>query len=614
MIIDIENINGMISMGTPGIPKKMHLVGTTKQGETSGSFNIEIDSQSNDKHMIIDAQIKQLPVAIFDLFIAHRHPAFDNIATTAIGNTLDLNLSSTYRNGASIFKLGIESRGLQAELHGQLTNSKLVVTTPSELTLAVTPELVRYFSNDDLLEKQAKAVVVLDQVVIPRNQKLTDLTIKFHLDQDKSDQVVKKYLDGIQVSVDTKKDEQPHLVLINQDLQMDLYLNIPKRRISGSVRINPDIQLQLAAQISPKDELHLDIKGSALNLDAVIADGGNYRITADADNFPITRVCHFVCFNPEMREKVEAVLGNRVTGRVSAHVRDWSGSLVADIMGDNGKIILDGRLNHGTLTLNAPITAELKLTQKLGREVLEELFPLFSGVIHGEQPVSLRIAPEGFSFPLNPFSVDQVRIQNAELDLNKVVFSNEGELGSILTLLNPKNEDQLLVWFTPLYFSMENGTLQLSRIDLLIMNEYPIATWGKVNFVKDKVNITIGLTARAIEQAFNAKSLPPKYMLQLSLKGPINDAKIDRSKAAAKISSLIAKTQGIEGNLLGTVIDVASGNLKEDKPPKPTTDPLPWDTEGTAPKSAPKEQSKKKMSFILDQLEKRAGSLLPWSK
>ena len=89
--------------------------------------------------------------------------------------------------------------------------------------------------------------------------------------------------------------------------------------------------------------------------------------------------------------------------------------------------------------------------------------------------------------------------------------------------------------------------------------------------------MVVGLSGSAISKAFNVPKISNAYFLQLPLKGKLSNPSIDKTRAIARISSLVAQSQGgAEGLVLGTVLDIASGGLAESGIPSPTTNPLPW--------------------------------------
>jgi hypothetical protein len=172
---------------------------------------------------------------------------------------------------------------------------------------------------------------------------------------------------------------------------------------------------------------------------------------------------------------------------------------------------------------------------------------------------------------------------------------------------------------TPTYFSIKDGVVKLERADMLINDRFPLAAWGNVDLGNERVNMVIGLTGAAIANAFGLNGIPKNSMLQLPLKGPLNGPSIDKAKAAARISSLVAQGQGgPHGLVLGTVLDIASGGFRDGSVPNPTTQPLPWANMLEESSSAaspggdqPANQEKPKTPKTpMDQIQKGAGSLI----
>jgi hypothetical protein len=187
------------------------------------------------------------------------------------------------------------------------------------------------------------------------------------------------------------------------------------------------------------------------------------------------------------------------------------------------------------------------------------------------------VAAEGFSFPIAHFDKTRIEIGRCTISAGEMLFANHGQLKSVLALLGNNGLDSLPIWVTPIYIEMHEGKINLLRVDLLILNRYPIASWGSVDLDKEKVNMIIGITGTALKSAMKFENLDPNYMLQIPFKGPLDNPKIDKKRALTKITSLAASQKGTKGAVIGTVLDIASGGIKENKVPPPTTQPLPWE-------------------------------------
>lgn len=310
---------------------------------------------------------------------------------------------------------------------------------------------------------------------------------------------------------------------------------------------------------------------------ALSLDSAFISIKGTLKHFPVKLMTHLATGDLNFAEKIEAAVGTQVDADIFAKIRDKNGPLQLDLKGLNGTLHLDGQIKDGVLLLNSPLTATLKVTPQLESAVICETLPLLRSVISAEKPIELTIPKEGFSLPLYPFSMSDLKIKRARLTLGKMEFSDSSPIGKAADLLGIRSKT-VEVWFTPAYFSLNQGILDLSRIDMLIGGAYPFASWGTVNFKEENLNLIIGLSAHALKKAFAITGLNNNYMLQIPLQGPIKKPQLDLVKAAPRLSALIAQSQGSnESKILGTLFDVASDIIGNEKTPPPTTDPLPWE-------------------------------------
>jgi hypothetical protein len=339
----------------------------------------------------------------------------------------------------------------------------------------------------------------------------------------------------------------------------------------------------------------------------------SFTLDTHISSLPISLLCQILCLDSSYGKKIDAIFGPTLDAKFNTHLKHMHGPILVDLKGKNGHLNLDAAIENGILTLNKDLIIEVAVTTEFVQHVLQEIIPITNGMLNADQPLKLTIASEGFILPIHNFSKSNLTISNAKVELGKVYFSSQSQLSKILSLLF-SSRDQLLVWITPTYFSLKNGTIHLERVDLLINEGYPLATWGNVDLSKEKVNMIIGLTGTALAKAFNLTEIPHNYMLQLPLKGPLKGPSIDKAKATARISALVAQNQGgPHGAVLGTVLDIASGSLTEEPVPQSRTNPLPWaELLQNEKNSTTKEPSTKeeKRSSTLEEISKEAGSFI----
>lgn len=98
-------------------------------------------------------------------------------------------------------------------------------------------------------------------------------------------------------------------------------------------------------------------------------------------------------------------------------------------------------------------------------------------------------------------------------------------------------------------------------------------------------------------------------MLQIPLEGHVQSPKINTARVAMRISALTArKTGGVQGQILGTLVDTATDVVNDETPPPPpTTNPLPWEN---ILKEEAKSNIPKPIEEPLKELKKGAKSIL----
>ena len=288
--------------------------------------------------------------------------------------------------------------------------------------------------------------------------------------------------------------------------------------------------------------------------------------------------------------------------------------------GTQAEVNFDGKLNDGIITLNKPLEGSVNLTPFITQTFLAPSVPLLSSAIGSENPVKFSISPNQFSCPLFPFQPDQIKVGKGMLDLGKIRFRNEGELSSVLNFIHSISDSTFTIWFTPLYFNLEKNILTLKRLDLLVANSYTLASWGSLNLNKQSADLVLGLSAQSLQYAFGIQGLDDQYILQIPLHSEKGKVEIDKKKATARITALIAQSQGgFKGKIIGNILDAALSNGGEIAP-APTTQPFPWkdsfkpaaaagdslknQSESAAPSADPADgKKKKKKKSLQDQFE-----------
>lgn len=281
---------------------------------------------------------------------------------------------------------------------------------------------------------------------------------------------------------------------------------------------------------------------------------------------PLSQLACFLVPEWKVHKKIHALFGDRANVLAT-----YQNSLInLQFNGPQGKMSAEGYLTDGMVFLSKPLEGEFKVTPLLGKHVLADLSGVFRSVVAAEHPLIVKIEPDEFTFPIKDFTWENVNISQGVVNLGKTEFRKEKEILSLLDLLEAKSDDTVPVWFTPTYFSMKRGVVHIDRFDMLLMENYPLAVWGKVDMAGNKVKMTLGLTKEALNFAFNVKKLEDGYVMHLPIEGKLENASLNKTKAALSISKLLSKND----ELLDALFTFS--NLSNAATPGPTTQPLPW--------------------------------------
>lgn len=348
-------------------------------------------------------------------------------------------------------------------------------------------------------------------------------------------------------------------------------------------------------------------------------------------HLPLRFIPSWFFLDSSATHKLQAVIGEDLSGEIHLETERMTGLVSAQFQGNRGHALLDGHLEKGLLTLRRPLEWQVQVTPELSYAFLSQSLPLFSTAFAADQPLKLTIEPNGFVLPLFPFNLKGATIPRGIIQLGQVYFHNEGEFKSMINLLKPLANKQISIWFTPLYFSLEKGQLVANRVDMLVGQEYSLASWGEFDLHSHQLNMVLGLTTYALQYAFDIQGLDPSYILQIPIKGKKGSISVDKKKATGRISSLVAQTKGgAGGKILGTLLDIVSSDQGDPQPPSPTTHPLPWQdkldaqiastqkntenawevVEQEEKQTDPKSKKKQERELSLKEIGKEASSIL----
>lgn len=306
---------------------------------------------------------------------------------------------------------------------------------------------------------------------------------------------------------------------------------------------------------------HLSLKGK-------IYSKLHFHIQIDVKNFPLI----------VLGQQLDQILGPTLNLDGFVTLNEGKGTIHLDISAANLKTSLNGFLTEQALTLQDPLTAHIRLTPALSALLLKDANPLFLTSIESNNPVTLRIEPKDFAFPI-PFSLEKLKVGQATLDLGQTKCRNGKSLATLIALLKApdlSNAKQMSAWFTPISFQIDRGIVKTGRMDALLADSIHICTWGDIDLIKDRLKMVLGLPADTLKRSFGIENVPDNYVLKIDVRGSTQEPEILKVAAAAKIAALIAANGAPKKTFFGKFAELFS-HSKEEKDVPPPHRPFPWE-------------------------------------
>ncbi len=244
-------------------------------------------------------------------------------------------------------------------------------------------------------------------------------------------------------------------------------------------------------------------------------------------------------------------------------LKNKKGAIQFNASSPSSSLFLDGQMTDDVLTLTKPLEASLFFTDKIGQID-----------IHAQTPATLNISPDGFRCPLK--NLEAIQIKHASLDLGKVLIQGGDSLYSLAKLFNLSN--RINFWFTPVTFSLKNGLIEMGRIDALLSNSVHLCAWGDINVKRDALDMTLGIPRDTLERSFGIRNLGRNYVLQIPVRGSLNNPKFDTGPAVAKIAAMttVQEIPSTGGKIFGGLINLFTQDQDGDDAPAPNR-PFPWE-------------------------------------
>lgn len=544
-------------------PIRFFAQGTTEQGGAQGSFNI---SATLDAVLNVKATLFHFPVR--------------GLAAAITGPAVDVNMDISGAEDAMQAAIDATSPQFSAHLKAGLSGKSLTLSAPGTVDFQVTSALVPGLKQPSTAHLDITAFQMpldrKDQFSFKSTLALATLALESYtlqplkVDITTDNFASKKFL----LQFDSKQFQIP---------DVEFYWEQPYRFVGKdftlALDLQKEIQFNLKAQLSAQSQL--------LAQGTIDAKTLTSQVNITAKQFPTALLDKFAGF------PASGLLGNSMDLAASAQIQQGNGTVNLSLQSPTTRTAVKGTVTNGILTLNDDVYAQIT--------------PQFPH-LHTRNPISVEIPAKGASIAVFPFSLSQINIPNMRIELGKVRAENQGNLNFAVGLLKlsqfGKGSD-LNLWFAPIDLHIKNGVVDCERTEVLAENAYQVCFWGNVSLPQNRVDMVLGLTASCLKKAFGIKNLPEKYVLQIPIRGTLNDVQVDTSKASSKVAALLLWQQkslaggavgGPAGAIFGELLDKLGPLPDEDQSAPPPKRPFPWEKES----SKAEEQPKKKKHFRKD--------------
>lgn len=561
--------NFKASLNAPSNKKDFSIQLTAEAKQNQEPFTLKCDS-TFDKPSSFEEGLKQLQETMSSSLTIKKIPLsffpslkLDLALLKEVGETADFQLFfQAKKSEDSLLSLALQTKHLVLNQAQFKLSKDVALLDPCFIEWTLSPA----FFQTLLKIEDSPASFHLNSPVTFFIQ-LDQLHLPFHLKNDSE----KK--DPFQVKLDFHTSDLSWKEL-SQSLKLEGQL--ASKQLLDELQLNIDLisstKAKLNIQTSVSQKLALD--GSFNDLKKI-----PFSLKATMQDFspPLLRALLFL--DAQGEKKIQAVWGDSIQSELTAKINQLFGPLDFKIKGSNGSLEMKGELKEGILTLKSPLKGEFNLTPLLGSALFAKDVPFLDSLMDSEKPLFVFVEKENFSLPLIPLALDQIEIGKGMLDFGKVRFRNEGELHTLLQAIYPTADQQLIIWFTPLYFSLAHNQLAIQRLDLLMGQAFWLASWGKIDLNKHQMDMTVALSPQALKTAFGRELLNKDEMVQIPLRSWQGKIEVDQKLLTTKLASLLAQTQGGKaGQLLSSILNGAKSNLNKNYP-SPTTIPFPWEKE-----------------------------------
>lgn len=564
ILVNLSNLFIHLTYETPDQKPTIQAHGKTSYQNQEGQFNLH-GTLSDSPTLEVDAV--HFPSLLMTHFLYIHYPDFSNLAELFLQGPLDIWLKGSFTQNKWFISSKIDSQILQAQIEGNTVNQQFTLAKPAQISISLAPKITAYLNHyfpqiSEILANPAeKFSCQVTHLTFPLNfQNLKNASLDANIQLPALKVFLHGRNDPLQINSLTAS-------VFTQAAETNVNMTFALNGLEGQQVYNLQSQMQFPKPDSLlktycetiKDNLHADFKFS---------------------NLPAGKFTYAFLSNSSLPKYLDAFFGQHINGLLNLTRNQGNGPFNIKIQGVNGNLETSGKLNEQLISLDTPLQFQTDPNSVECKRVLSEFIPIFSHIMHADEPLKVTLSPDGFSIPLQDGNIlNRISFKQGVASIGKTHFDKQGKIAQLLTLLNTSYQGTLSIWLTPLYFQAELGNFSLLRSDLLLDDAYHLAIWGDVFYPKDQLKMFLGIDGQALQKAWGISDLPSDQFLVVPVKGSLSSPSLDSAKIIAQFSAWKLQAQGNTlTSILGGALQAASGNgWRGEKIPPPTTQPFPWE-------------------------------------
>jgi len=347
------------------------------------------------------------------------------------------------------------------------------------------------------------------------------------------------------------------------------HIQVPQSQASLE---NIDAQIT-GAQIQATGITRLSDQTGNFSIQGTMDTKDDFSFTFDMTQMPTAIADWFFKSNGML----QAAIGPNFNLKGTSFEKNGSGNIDLDLTTPTAKASLNAAVTPTAIVLQKPLDIMLNLTPKNSLLLTNN-----KAAVTGEDPITLRVSPTNCAMA-RPFALDKIKVCRGSLSLGRIRLQNADYLSGLSIFLKTDKLDtrEVDAWIGKINFSLEDGKLDLARIDALFANSIHLCAWGQTNITNQTLNMILGVPADTLSRSFSIRNVSTRYVLQIPMTGTYKNPQLDTASATAKIAAIIAagKVQK-QGGILGGVATVLNQAAQE-KAPSPVSPypPFPWDVD-----------------------------------